>query len=150
MWKYLDHPNIVAFKGVTLNPLQLVSEWMPGGELQEHLKKHPNANPISLVGPFLSTSALHLTPPSPQLIGIAEGLAYLHSSDVIHGDLKGVRVINHPGSFFLEETGTGKHRDGRVRKRTNHGFWSRERGPGSEFGGEHFRQWRLLTPVDCT
>jgi len=31
--------------------------------------------------------------PSPQLLGIAQGLAYLHASGVIHGDLKGVRVI---------------------------------------------------------
>ena len=50
MWKCLDHPNIVAFKGVTLDPLQLVSEWMSGGELQKYLKKHPDADLISLVG----------------------------------------------------------------------------------------------------
>jgi len=30
--------------------------------------------------------------PSPQSLGVAEGLGYLHSCGVIHGDLKGVRV----------------------------------------------------------
>ena len=52
MWNRLDHPNIVPFKGVTLTPLQLVSEWMSGGELRDYLKKHPDANPISLVSPI--------------------------------------------------------------------------------------------------
>lgn len=61
MWKRLDHPNIVAFKGVTLNPLQLVSEWMPGGELREYIKGNPDTNPVNLVGPLLPTSARHLT-----------------------------------------------------------------------------------------
>ena len=61
MWKRLDHPNIVPFKGMTLNPLQLVSEWMPGGELREYIKKNPDANRISLVGSFLPASTQYLT-----------------------------------------------------------------------------------------
>ena len=32
MWKRLTHPNIVPFKGVTLDPLRIVSVWMPGGD----------------------------------------------------------------------------------------------------------------------
>ncbi|KAF9644874.1 kinase-like protein [Thelephora ganbajun] len=75
VWKHLNHPNIVPFKGVTFDPLQLVSEWMPGGELRKYVENNPGANPISL------------------LIGIAEGLAYLHSCEVIHGDLKGPNVV---------------------------------------------------------
>lgn len=31
--------------------------------------------------------------PSSQSLGIAEGLVYLHSREVIHGDLKGVRAV---------------------------------------------------------
>ena len=61
VWKCLDHPNIVPLKGVTLDPLRLVWEWMPGGELREYLKKHPDANSLSLVGPFLPTYAPRLT-----------------------------------------------------------------------------------------
>ena len=49
MWRHFDHPNIVPFKGVTLEPLQLVSEWMPGGQLRQHLKKNPRADLIDLV-----------------------------------------------------------------------------------------------------
>ncbi|KAF9647398.1 kinase-like protein [Thelephora ganbajun] len=75
VWKHLSHPNIVPFKGVTFDPLQLVSEWMPGGELREHIRNNPGADPTSL------------------LIGIAEGLAYLHSYEVIHGDLEGPNIL---------------------------------------------------------
>lgn len=88
MWKRLDHPNIVPFKGITLDPLQLVSEWMPGGELRNYIKQNPDTSRINLVGSFLPLP--HSVSPSPQLLGIAKGLAYLHSYDVVHGDLKGV------------------------------------------------------------
>ena len=61
MWKHLDHLNVVALKGVTLNPLQLVSEWMSGGELRDYIKQNPNANRINLVGSFLLDFAYYLT-----------------------------------------------------------------------------------------
>jgi len=92
VWKHLNHPNIVPFKGVTFDPLQLVSEWMPGGDLREHVKNNRDTDLITLVRIFfINFNAV--SHPSPQLLGIAQGLAYLHSSGVIHGDLKGVRVI---------------------------------------------------------
>ena len=49
VWKHLSHPNIVTFIGVTFEPFQLVSEWMPGGELREYVNNNPNANLIKLV-----------------------------------------------------------------------------------------------------
>ena len=49
MWKRLRHPNIVGFIGVTRNPLQFVSEWMPNGILTEYLGENPGANRIGLV-----------------------------------------------------------------------------------------------------
>ncbi|KAF9641912.1 kinase-like protein, partial [Thelephora ganbajun] len=75
VWKRLNHPNIVPFKGVTFEPLQLVSEWMPGGELREYVRGNREANLVNL------------------LLGIAKGLGYLHSCDVIHGDLKGANIL---------------------------------------------------------
>ena len=50
MWKRLKHPNIVGFIGVSRNPLQFVSEWMPNGTLTEYLDKNPAANRLDLVG----------------------------------------------------------------------------------------------------
>ena len=41
-----------------MDPLQIVSEWMPNGTLTEFVEKDPGANRISLVSLF---SSLHLT-----------------------------------------------------------------------------------------
>jgi len=49
MWKRLIHVNIVPFIGVISSPLQIVSEWMSGGDLTTHIKSNPEANRISLV-----------------------------------------------------------------------------------------------------
>ena len=41
--------------GVTLDPLQFVSKWMPGGDIREYVKKNPDANRVSLVSRVLPT-----------------------------------------------------------------------------------------------
>ena len=93
VWKHVSHPNVVPFKGTTLEPLRLVADWMPGGELRDYVKKNRDINLVRLVGPSLN---FNTTPhPSAQLLGIAEGLDHIHSRGVIHGDLRGVRVITH-------------------------------------------------------
>lgn len=50
MWKRLEHPNIVPLLGVTVTPLQLVSAWMPGGELLGYIETNPSVDRLSLVG----------------------------------------------------------------------------------------------------
>jgi len=50
VWKRLEHPNVVPLLGVTTAPLQLVSVWMPGGELLEYIERNPSADRLSLVG----------------------------------------------------------------------------------------------------
>ena len=52
--KHLKHPNIVPLLGVTTEPLELISEWMPGGELPGYIAGHPDADRLSLVC-FIST-----------------------------------------------------------------------------------------------
>ena len=64
MWKRLNHPNIVPFRGVMLDPLQLISEWMPRGELRQYIKEGQPVNRIKLVGSFPPASKQHLTLPS--------------------------------------------------------------------------------------
>ena len=49
MWKRLEHQNVVAFIGVTQNPLQFVSEWMPNGTITEYINEKPGANRVGLV-----------------------------------------------------------------------------------------------------
>ena len=52
--KHLKHANIVPLLGVTTEPLELISEWMPGGELLGYIAGHPDADRLSLLR-FLST-----------------------------------------------------------------------------------------------
>ena len=47
--KHLEHPNIVPLLGVTMEPFELISGWVPGGDLPGYLAKHPDANRPSLV-----------------------------------------------------------------------------------------------------
>ena len=85
----MAYPNIVPLLGVTLDPPQLISYRMPGGDLTEYIASHPDTDRISLVSDFLlhCTRRLLLR----QLSGVAEGLRHLHSYDIIHGELRGVR-----------------------------------------------------------
>ena len=50
MWKRLTHPNIVPLLGITITPLQLISNWMSGGDFPEYIEKHSNADRLGLVG----------------------------------------------------------------------------------------------------
>jgi serine/threonine protein kinase len=93
MWKRLIHPNVLPLLGVTIDSFQLISSWMSGGHLLGYIQNNSDADRLALVG----------TPPPPppphfprtysryQLLDVAKGLCYLHSCNVVHGDLKGVR-----------------------------------------------------------
>ena len=89
MWKHLIHPNIVPLLGMTSAPLQLVSEWIFGGDLTEHIKKYPSTDRLNLVRAPPLHLVLRLL--SHQLSDVAKGLHFLHSRNVVHGDLRGVR-----------------------------------------------------------
>ncbi|KAF9644755.1 kinase-like protein [Thelephora ganbajun] len=75
MWKRLKHSNVVPLLGITISPFQLISDWMSGGDLPEYIKKNPDADRIGL------------------LSDVAKGLCYLHSCNVIHGDLGGPNIL---------------------------------------------------------
>ena len=69
MWKRLKHQNIIPLLGITQTPLQLISEWIPGGDLTEYIKKHPDAGRLDLVGvppvvfdPALTPSSCLMSP----------------------------------------------------------------------------------------
>ena len=50
VWKNLAHPNIVPLLGVTTDPIQLVSGWMPDTDLTGYIMNYPDADRLSLVG----------------------------------------------------------------------------------------------------
>jgi len=63
---------------------------MSGGNLPEYIKKHSNADRLVFVGDPLQLCLSHAYSRR-QLSDVANGLCYLHSCNIIHGDLKGVR-----------------------------------------------------------
>ncbi|KAI5120170.1 hypothetical protein M0805_008437 [Coniferiporia weirii] len=72
IWSKLDHPNILPLQGFIVErglPL-LVSEWMENGSVLDYVKCHPECDVMHLI------------------LGIAEGLVYLHDMGVVHGDMK--------------------------------------------------------------
>ncbi|KAK6133738.1 hypothetical protein DH2020_032449 [Rehmannia glutinosa] len=78
----LRHPNIVQFLGAVTEkkPLMLITEYLRGGDLHQHLKGKGALNPSTAINFALD---------------IARGMAYLHSEPnvIIHRDLKPRNVL---------------------------------------------------------
>ena len=98
-WRRLSHENVLPFRGVNMTHFQLalVYDWGENGNINQYTASHPHASRASLVGNTLVTAAtaellnfLYLR----QLLDVAKGLEYLHSLNVPHGDLKGVRFLS--------------------------------------------------------
>ena len=60
-WKYLDHPNVLPLLGITIDPLQLVSKWVSGGNMREYIERHPDADRRRLVGVPFAVAAQPVT-----------------------------------------------------------------------------------------
>ncbi|KAG6834222.1 hypothetical protein H0H93_011071, partial [Arthromyces matolae] len=80
LWGQLSHPNIVPFIGFffhkdLLGRIALVSQWMENDNVNEYLKRNPDA-----VRLFLA-------------LDIARGLEYLHDNDIVHGCMKGAEIL---------------------------------------------------------
>jgi serine/threonine protein kinase len=90
MWRCLRHPNIVPFIGTSEHfPVSLVSEWMSGGTVTAFLREHPDWERSFLVSHDFDASGC-FERSCPQVIDILQGLGFMHSLDVVHGDLKPV------------------------------------------------------------
>ncbi|KAF9256322.1 kinase-like protein [Marasmius fiardii PR-910] len=84
LWRMMKHPNVLPFLGIyydgNASRLCLISPWMERGNLRDFLKRTER----KAVG--------HYT----LVYDVAEGLSYLHSKDVVHGDLKGANILITP------------------------------------------------------
>jgi len=89
VWKRLKHENVVPFLGVStsLDPLCTVSPWMDQNIL-DYIRMNAEVERL------------------PLLVDVAKGLKYLHSLDVVHGNLKGTDVlINENGVACITDYG---------------------------------------------
>ncbi|KAF8150290.1 kinase-like domain-containing protein [Mycena galopus ATCC 62051] len=79
LWKNLHHPNILPFLGIDRcsfpSFFYLVSPWMEHGTVINYLQTHGFSDVDKL------------------LYQIAQGLEYLHSRNIVHGDLRGTNIL---------------------------------------------------------
>ncbi|KAF9466818.1 kinase-like domain-containing protein [Collybia nuda] len=104
LWGSVDHPYVLRFLGIYQPEPSLsamVSSFCPQGNVVTFLKNRPNIN-------------------RPLMISrISQGLNYLHSRNIIHGDLKGNNVL------IQDETGIPLLSDfGRSRLLEVHGVYT--------------------------
>ncbi|KAJ7926881.1 kinase-like domain-containing protein, partial [Mycena leptocephala] len=98
VWRFLRHESIIPLFGVfqtaSLPSLAMVSPWMPRGSV---LKYIGDLSPSS-------TYAMNLV--YPILNEVIQGLMYLHSENVVHGDLCGRNIlIDNDGRARLTDFG---------------------------------------------
>ncbi|KAF8215606.1 kinase-like domain-containing protein, partial [Mycena galopus ATCC 62051] len=92
VWQHLQHPFILPFIGIDsetfASSLCMVSPWMENGTVLKYLNDHGRANVDKL------------------LLQIARGLQYLHSRNIVHGDLRGANIlITHEWNACLADFG---------------------------------------------
>lgn len=94
IWYQLAHENILPFYGICrdVGPSPaLVSPFCKYGNIEDYLRKFPNVDRFHLI------------------CGIAKGLSYLHTANVIHGDVKPHNVlVNDRGVPCLCDFGRSK------------------------------------------
>ncbi|KAF9440449.1 kinase-like protein [Macrolepiota fuliginosa MF-IS2] len=94
LWGQTEHPNILPFYGIcylgdeSFKQICLVSPWMENGNIVTYLMAHDSV------------------PRRPLVCDVACGLEYLHSKDIVHGDLKGANIlVNSAGRACLADFG---------------------------------------------
>ncbi|KAF8128479.1 kinase-like domain-containing protein [Mycena galopus ATCC 62051] len=93
VWRYLRHENIAEFVGVdsvTFESPAMISMWFLEGNIAKYMAQHTPASGYAIG----------------MLCGIISGLDYMHSANVVHGDLCARNIlIDHHGRPYLTDFG---------------------------------------------
>jgi len=76
--------------GLDIAEFCMVFPWMPDGNLLQYLNKYPGASRVSIVSVHDVHDNEYTEFNTYKMLGVVDGILYLHSNDVVHGDLKGV------------------------------------------------------------
>ncbi|QRV89048.1 Tyrosine kinase catalytic domain protein [Ceratobasidium sp. AG-Ba] len=76
-WSCLNHPNILELLGLAQfrGQIAMVSPWMNNGSLLEYINRNPSVDRYTL------------------LLGVSDGVVYLHQNGIVHGDIKSANVL---------------------------------------------------------
>ncbi|EJU01940.1 kinase-like protein [Dacryopinax primogenitus] len=78
IWRMLKHNNVLPFLGLHVNPrgeVGLVTVWMPHGDAMQYIHNKPDCDRRAIIR------------------GTGEGIAYLHRQEIIHGDIRGSKIL---------------------------------------------------------
>ncbi|KAJ7468565.1 kinase-like domain-containing protein [Mycena latifolia] len=111
LWKDLEHPNILPFIGIDRESFPssfcMVSPWMEHGTVLNYLNNHGRGDMYRI---------------DKLLYEIAQGLQYLHSCKIVHGDLRGNNIlIKQDWSACLADFGLSVLSDATTSSASTHG-----------------------------
>ncbi|KAG8789403.1 hypothetical protein FRC12_013551 [Ceratobasidium sp. 428] len=90
VWSKCKNENVVQLLGLAVfrNQIAMVSPWMKNGDMMSYIKRDSSVNRYRLC------------------TEVAQGLAYLHQTEMVHGDLKAANVlISDHGVAMLTDFG---------------------------------------------
>ncbi|KAF7329372.1 Kinase-like protein [Mycena kentingensis (nom. inval.)] len=115
VWQRLRHPFVVPLIGIDMESfptsLCMVSPWMRNGTVINYLKAFQGASRRTVVNRLIRE--------------IAQGLAFLHDQNVVHGDLRGSNIlVDDDGHASLTDFGLTVLSDATTQSQTQHGAGS--------------------------
>ncbi|KAG6906101.1 hypothetical protein DXG01_015930 [Tephrocybe rancida] len=125
IWGQLSHPNLLPFYGLHTfrSQIAFVAPWAEKGNLSNYLIQEPSANRVLLCA------------------DTAAGVEYLHTSGVVHGDLKALNIlVDRFGRACLSDFGLSGVADPEIIK------WTTQSSAASKGGTSRWQAPELHDP----